>query len=47
MERFFQASTDQNPTPILNKNQLRSCDKIPRDYGLLSEPNTEVNGNEP
>ena len=46
---FFFSSffTDQNPTPILNKNQLRSCDEIPRDDGLVSEPTTEVNGNDP
>ena len=43
IELFFSSFfTDQNLTPILNKNQLRSCDD-----GLLSEPTTEVNGNDP
>ena len=48
MELFFSTFfTDQNLTPILNKNQLRSCDEVPRDDGLLSEPTTKVNGNDP
>ena len=37
---FSSFFTDQNLTPILNKNQLRSCDEIPCDEGLLSEPTT-------
>ena len=47
MELFFFSSffTDQNLTPILNKNQLRSCD-VNTD-GLLFEPTTEVSGNDP
>ena len=46
---FSSFFTDQNLTPILNKNQLRSCaEKIPRDDGLFfSELTTEVNGNDP
>ena len=46
---FFFSSffTYQNLTPILNKNQLGHVTKIPRDESLLSEPNTEVNGNDP
>ena len=48
MELFFSSFfTDQNLTQILNKNQLRHVTKIPRDDGLLSEPTTEVNGNDP
>ena len=42
--------TDHKLTPVLNKNQLRSCDEdmnIPHDDGLLSEPATEANGNDP
>ena len=34
---------DQNITPNLNGHVT----KIPRDDGLLSEPTTEVNGNDP
>ena len=45
---FSNFYTDQNLTPNLNKNQLRkSVTKIPRDEGLLSEPTTEVNANDP
>ena len=42
---FSNFFTDQNLKPILN-----SCGhvtKIPRDHGLLSEPTTGVNGNDP
>ena len=39
--------TDQNLTPILNKIGYNHVTKIPRDDGLLSEPTTEVNGNDP
>ena len=47
MELFFSSfSPNQNLTPILNKNQLGHVTKIPRDDGLLSEPTTEVNGND-
>ena len=34
-------------TSLKNKNPLWSCDEIPRDDGLLSEPTTEGNGNDP
>ena len=44
LSSFF---TDQNLTPILNKNQYSHMTKIPRDDGLLSEPTTEVNGHNP
>ena len=49
MELFFFSSffTNQSLTLILNKSQLRSCDEIPRDDGVLYEPTTEVNGNDP
>ena len=50
MELFFFFSsffTDQNLTSILNKNQIGHVTKIPRDDGLLSEPTTEVNGDDP
>ena len=48
MELFFSSFfTDQSLTPILNKSQLRSCDEISCDDGLLSEPTTEVNSNDP
>ena len=49
MELFFSSFfTDQNLTPILNK-EIRNghIAKVPRDDGLLSEPTTEVNGNDP
>ena len=47
MELFFSSFFSyQNLTPILNKNQLGHVTKIPRDDGLLSEPSTEVNGND-
>ena len=46
---FFFSSffTDQNLTPILNKISDSHVTKIPCDDGLLSEPITEVNGNNP
>ena len=44
---FSNFFTDQNLTPNLNKIQLRSCDEIPRDDGLISVPTTQVNGNDP
>ena len=49
MELFFFSSffTDQNLTPILNKISYGHVTKIPRDDGLLSEPTTEVNGDDP
>ena len=49
MELFFSSFyTDQNLTPISNKNQfIGHVTKIPHDDGLLSEPTTEVNGNDP
>ena len=49
MELFFSSFfTDQNLTPILNKISDGHVTKIPRDDdGLLSEPTTEVNGNDP
>ena len=46
MELFFPSFfTDQNLMPILNKNQFCHVTKIPCD-GLISEPTTEVNGND-
>ena len=48
MELFFSSFfTDQNLTPIVNKNQLSHVTKIPLDDGLLSEPAIEVDGNDP
>ena len=48
MELFFSSFfTDQNLTPILNKNRYGNVTKIPRDDSLLSEQTTEVNGNDP
>ena len=49
MELFFSSFfTDQNLTPILNENQLRPCDvNTTSSDGLLFEPTTEVNGNDP
>ena len=48
MELFFSSfCTDQNLTPILNKNQYGHVTKTPRDDGLLSQPTTEVNDNDP
>ena len=48
MELFFPSFfTDQNLTPILNKISNNHVTKIPHDDGLLSEPTTEVNGNDP
>ena len=46
---FFNSFTDQNPTPIKKKKKITygHVTKIPRDDGLLSEPTTEVNGNDP
>ena len=44
---FSSFFTDQNLTPISNKNQYGHVTKIPRDDGLLPEPTTEVNGNDP
>ena len=44
---FSSFFTDQNLTPILNKNQLGYVSKIPLDNGLFSDPATEVNGNDP
>ena len=48
MELFFQASL---LTRILRQFQTNisygRVTKIPRDDGLLSEPTTEVNGNDP
>ena len=45
MELFF--SKLQNLTPILNKNSYGHVKKIPRNDGLLSEPTTEMNLNDP
>ena len=39
--------TDQNPTPVWNKMSYGQVTKTSRDAGLLSEPTTEVNGNDP
>ena len=39
---FSSLCTNHNLASILNKNQIRS-----HDDGLLSEPTTEVNGNDP
>ena len=48
MELFFSSFfTDQNLTQILNIISCGHMTKIPRDNGLLSEPTTEVNGNDP
>ena len=53
MELFLSSFfTDQNLTPNLNKqkkikNSYGHVTKIPSDDGLLSEPTTEVNGNDP
>ena len=47
MELFSSFFTDQNLTPILNKINYGHMTKIPHDDGLLSEPTTEVNGNDP
>ena len=48
MDLFFQASL---LIRILRQFQTKisygHVTKIPRDDGLLSEPNTEVNGNDP
>ena len=46
---FFFSSffTDQKLTPILNKIRHGHVTKIPRDDGLLSEPTTKVNWNDP
>ena len=48
MELFFSSFfADQNLTPVFNKkNPHGYVTKIPRDDGLLSEPTTEVNGND-
>ena len=43
---FSSFCTDQNLTPILNENQHGHVTKIPCDDGILSEPATEVNGND-
>ena len=43
---FSSFFTDQNLMPILNKKQLWYMTKIPRDDCLLSDPTTEVNGND-
>ena len=40
---FSSFFTDQNLTPISNKNELRSCDENPRDV-LLSEPPQRLMG---
>ena len=48
MELFFSSFfADQNLTPIQTKISYCHVTKIPRDDGLLSEPTTEVNGNDP
>ena len=44
---FSSFFTDQNLTPILNKNEHGHVTKISIDDSLLSEPNTEVNGDNP
>ena len=43
---FLNVFTDQNLTPTSNKIISGHVTKIPRDDGLLSEPNTEVNRND-
>ena len=44
LELFFSSFlTDQNLTPI----SYCQVTKIPREDGLLSDPTTEVNGNDP
>ena len=51
MELFLFSNffTDQYLTPIKKKkrNGYGHVTKIPRDDGLISEPTTEVNGNDP
>ena len=48
MELFLlKFSPDQYLMPILNKISYGHVTKIPRDDGLLSEPTTELNGNDP
>ena len=44
---FSSFFTDQNLASILNKISKSHMTKIPHDDGLLSEPTTEVNGNDP
>ena len=46
---FSSFFTDQNLTPVLNnkKKCKGHVTKIPRDDGLLSEPSTDVNGDDP
>ena len=44
---FSSSFTDQNHTSVLNKISYSHVMKIPRGDCLLSEPTTEVNGNDP
>ena len=44
---FSSFFTDKNLTPILNTHGYGHVTKIPRDDGVLYEPTTEVNGNDP
>ena len=48
MELFFSSFfTYQDLTPVLNKFSYGHVTKTPNDDCLLSEPTTEVNGNDP